>query len=107
EKYRPSSRLVIFGAADEPHAMATAQRSLQRQVVALGRSTGNAEQALSIARAMAMTTYRTPREFGTRFPGGIQGGDPLSGSEPWSYLSARGRAFLDVMSPERFLSLSA
>jgi len=107
EKYRPKSKLVIFGAGAEPHAMATAQRSLQRQVVALGRAAGRPEQALSIARAMGMTTYRTPREFGERFPGGIESGDPLSGSGPWGYLSARGRAFLDVMSPERFLSLSA
>ena len=107
EKYRPKSKLVIFGAGAEPHAMATAQRSLQRQVVALGIKAGEPEQALSIARAMGMTTYRTPREFGERFPGGIESGDPLSGSGPWEYLSARGKAFLDVMSAGRFLSLSA
>ena len=106
ERYRPKSKLVIFGAGAEPHAMATAQRSLQRQVVALGLKAGEPEQALSIARAMGMTTYRTPREFGARFPGGIESGDPLSGSGPWGYLSARGQAFLDVMSPGRFLSLS-
>jgi homoserine O-acetyltransferase len=106
QKYQPRSKLVIFGAGAEPHAMATAQRSLQRQVVALGLKAGEPEQALGIARAMGMTTYRTPREFGERFEGGIQSSDPLSGSGPWSYLSARGRAFLDVMSPGRFLSLS-
>jgi homoserine O-acetyltransferase len=107
EKYEPKSKLVIFGAGAEPHAMATAQRSLQRQVVSLGLQAGRPEAALSIARAMGMTTYRTPREFGERFPGGIENGDPLSGSGPWNYLNARGKAFLDVMSPGRFLSLSA
>jgi homoserine O-acetyltransferase len=76
-------------------------------VVALGLKAGAPEEALAIARAMGMTTYRTAREFGERFSGGIEAGDPLSGSEPWSYLSNRGRAFLDVMSPGRFLSLSA
>ncbi|MFL6733190.1 MAG: alpha/beta fold hydrolase [Sphingomicrobium sp.] len=106
ERYRPSSRLVIFGAGAEPHAMATAARSLQRQVVALGRASGKADEALAIARAMGMTTYRTPREFADRFSGGISGSDPLSRSEPWDYLSSRGRAFLNVMSPGRFLSLS-
>jgi homoserine O-acetyltransferase len=107
ERYRPRSKLVIFGAAAEPHAMATAQRTLQRQVVALGLASGRGEEALSIARAMAMTTYRTPREFGERFRGGIESSAPLAGSQPWGYLGARGKAFLDVMSPGRFLSLSA
>ncbi|MEO6358950.1 MAG: alpha/beta fold hydrolase [Sphingomicrobium sp.] len=106
QEYRPSSRLIIFGAGAEPHAMATAARSLQRQVVALGIVAGKAEEALAIARAMGMTTYRTPREFADRFKGGIDNGDPLSSSEPWRYLSARGAAFINVMSPGRFLSLS-
>ena len=107
QRYQPSSKLVIFGAGAEPHAMATAARTLQRQVVALGIETGKAAQGLAIARAMGMTTYRTPREFAERFSGGIDGSDPLSSSEPWRYLGARGQAFQNVMSPERFLSLSA
>jgi homoserine O-acetyltransferase len=76
-------------------------------VLALGKAAGEAEQGLALARAMGMTTYRTPREFADRFKGGIEDSDPLSSSEPWSYLSARGKAFINVMSPERFLSLSA
>jgi homoserine O-acetyltransferase len=108
QKYQPDCKLILFGAGAEPHPMATAARSLQRQVVALGKSGGKASEALAIARAMAMTTYRTPREFAARFAGGLDGACPLSGSEPWSYLSARGKAFVEsVMSPERFLSLSA
>lgn len=107
QKYRPSSKLVIFGAGAEPHPMATAARSLQRQVVALGKAAGRGSEGLAIARAMAMTTYRTPREFADRFEGGLEGSEPLSSSEPWRYLKARGEAFLNVMSPERFLSLSA
>ncbi|MEO5774172.1 MAG: alpha/beta fold hydrolase [Sphingomicrobium sp.] len=107
QKYRPSSKLVIFGAGAEPHASATAARTLQRQVVALAKAAGKAEEGLAIARAMGMTTYRTQREFGERFKGGIESSDPLSSSEPWGYLSARGKAFINVMSPERFLSLSA
>ena len=107
QKYRPTSKLVIFGAGAEPHPMATAARSLQRQVLALGKAAGEAERGLALARAMGMTTYRTPREFADRFNGGIEDSDPLSSSEPWSYLSARGKAFINVMSPERFLSLSA
>ena len=57
--------------------------------------------------AMAMTTYRTSREFGERFVGGITTSAPLAPSEPRAYLDARGAAFADVMSAGRFLSLSA
>jgi homoserine O-acetyltransferase len=100
-------RLVIISAAAEPHPAATAGRELQRRVVALGLESGKGEEALAIARGMAMMTYRTRDEFAHRFEGGIGECCPRTQSEPGSYLSARGRAFLSVMSPERFLSLSA
>jgi homoserine O-acetyltransferase len=54
-----------------------------------------------------MLSYRTPGEFADRFRGGTVGSDPLGPSEPGSYLSARGEAFTRLMSPGRFLSLSA
>lgn len=100
-------RIVVISACAEPHAAATAVRELQRRVVALGLANGNAEEALSIARGMAMLSYRTQNEFAERFPGGLPDQSPLGPSEPGKYLLARGRAFQSVMSPERFLSLSA
>lgn len=100
-------KLVVISADAEPHAGASATRELQRRVVALGLQTGRADEALSIARGMAMLTYRTPEEFEARFRGGIDGDDPLAQCEAGSYLSARGEAFQEVMSPGRFLSLSA
>ena len=54
-----------------------------------------------------MLTYRTPNEFGQRFDGGIDEASPLCCSKPGEYLRARGQAFRSVMSPGRFLSLSA
>jgi homoserine O-acetyltransferase len=54
-----------------------------------------------------MLTYRTPEEFGERFEGGIADASALGCSEPGAYLRARGQAFVSVMSPGRFLSLSA
>jgi homoserine O-acetyltransferase len=75
--------------------------------VALGLAAGQGEEALEIARGMAMMTYRTSEEFAQRFPGGIEDRCPLTTSEPGGYLRARGRHFLSVMSPQRFLSLSA
>lgn len=101
------ARLVIIGAAGEPHPAATAARELQRRVVALGIEAGRGDEALAIARGMAMLTYRTPQEFAVRFDGGIDEMHPTTASHPGGYLRARGRAFLSVMSPQRFLSLSA
>jgi homoserine O-acetyltransferase len=100
-------RLVVISAAAEPHPASTAARELQRRVVALGLEAGQGDEALAIARGLAMLTYRTPDEFGYRFSGGIEAECPTCVSEPGSYLGARGKAFRSVMSPGRFLSLSA
>jgi len=99
-------RLVVISAGGEPHPLATANRELQRRVVALGLESGKADEALAIARGMAMLTYRTPDEFAARFEGGIDACCPQTASAPGAYLRARGAAFRQVMSPERFLSLS-
>lgn len=100
-------QLVVISAGAEPHPAATAARELQRRVVSLGLQSGRGEEALAIARGMAMLTYRTPTELAARFTGGIGQCCPDSCSEPGAYLRARGEAFLSVMSPGRFLSLSA
>jgi homoserine O-acetyltransferase len=100
-------RLVVISAGAEPHPASTAARELQRRVVSLGLLAGRGDEALAIARGMAMLTYRTPAEFQVRFDGGIADDTPLSSSAPGAYLRARGQAFRSVMSPGRFLSLSA
>ena len=100
-------KLVVISGGAEPHPAATAARELQRRVVGLGLETGRGDEALAIARGMAMLTYRTSEEFGERFSGGIDEASPLTASAPGGYLRRRGRDFIEVMSPERFLSLSA
>ena len=100
-------RVVAISAGAEPHAAATAARELQRRVVSLGIESGKGEEALAIARGMAMLTYRTADEFAERFDGGIAEACPLTPSAPGAYLRCRGDAFRAVMTPERFLSLSA
>jgi homoserine O-acetyltransferase len=100
-------KLVVISGGAEPHPAATAARELQRRVVALGLQSGTGEEALAIARGMAMLTYRTADEFGERFAGGIDEAGSLTASAPGGYLRRRGRDFVEVMSPERFLSLSA
>ncbi len=101
------AKLVVLSAATAPHSFSTAQRELQRRVVALGLEAGRGEEGLAIARGMAMLTYRTAAEFGARFAGGIEAESPLAPSAPGAYLRARGATYPAVMSPGRFLSLSA
>jgi homoserine O-acetyltransferase len=60
-----------------------------------------------LARAVAMTTYRTAREFGERFRGSV----PEHSSDGIvfpveSYLEAAGKRFAAWCPPERFLALS-
>ena len=100
-------RLVVISAGDTPHPAATAWRELQRRVVALGIESGTKNEALAIARGMGMMSYRTSEEFEQRFEGGLDTDDTLGRTDPGGYLRARGAAFQKVMTPERFLSLSA
>lgn len=100
-------RLAAISAGAGPHPASTAARELQRRVVRLGLESGRGEEALAIARGMAMLTYRTAAEFEARFQGGIGDGAVDCCSAPGAYLRARGEAFRSVMSPGRFLSLSA
>lgn len=100
-------RLAAISAPAAPHPSATAGRELQRRAAALGITAGRPEEGLSIARGLAMMTYRTPDEFAERFEGGIADEDPLCASAPGAYLRARGEAYGAVMSAGRFLSLSA
>jgi homoserine O-acetyltransferase len=110
-------QLVVISAAHESHPMATGLRSLQRRVVELGLEHGCAGEALAIARGIAMTTYRTAREFGERFAptadcglrtnslGTLRGQERVS-FEVERYLANRGARFAAKFPPERFLALS-
>lgn len=102
-----AQRLVIVSAPHEPHPTATAMREVQRRIVALSIANKCGAEGLSLARSLAMLTYRSPIEFVQRFKGGISGEDALTRSEPGAYLHSRGQAYRSVMSPGRFISLSA
>jgi homoserine O-acetyltransferase/O-succinyltransferase len=100
-------RLVVISAAHEAHPMSTALRGIQRRVVELGIETGRVRESLAIARGLAMTTYRSSREFADRFES-----TPLSTSDGIAtfpvdeYLRHHGEEFAVRWSPERFLALS-
>lgn len=107
ERYpRLVNRLVVISAADRPHPMATAWRSVQRATVRALAAQGQGAAGLKLARALAMATYRSPQEFKQRFDGGpkrTENGFVLPVEE---YLYARGQAYADSYVPEAFVCLS-
>ena len=68
--------LVAISGGDRAHPYAQAWRALQRRILALGASEGGRREALSLARQLAMLSYRTPEEFALRFdaPPAFDGG---------------------------------
>lgn len=102
-------RIVVISAAHEPHPMSTALRALQRATVELGLRTGHHVEAMIIARGVAMTTYRSAREFAERFPVSARAehvpGAPIE-FDVERYLRHSGERFSERMAPARFLALS-
>jgi homoserine O-acetyltransferase len=101
-------RLGVIAAAHRSHAQASAWRAVQRGIVELGLRAGAAADALRLARALAMTTYRTPGELHDRFGGaaGVStgaGAAPRAAVEAW--LDAHGERFARAWSAEQFLCL--
>ena len=94
--------LVIACAAHRPHPMATALRGLQREIVERGRARGDAKWGLIIARALAMTTYRSADEFEARFGSSATWGSGRPTFPVEEYLRARGEAFSARFDPESF-----
>jgi homoserine O-acetyltransferase/O-succinyltransferase len=100
------SQLVVIGAADRTHPMATAWRSVQRQILRFSIECGRPKEGLKLARALAMSTYRSAEEFEARF-----NGTPARDSERYvfpveQYIFARGNDFADKHSAEAILCLS-
>lgn len=93
-----AEQLVVISAPARPHPMATALRAIQRRTVELGLDTGRARDALAIARALGMTTYRSAAEFAKRFDA-----DPFAAE---SYVIRQGEKFAARFTPARFLALS-
>jgi homoserine O-acetyltransferase len=99
-------RLVLLAGAHRPHPLATAQRSVQRGIVRLGQASGQADQALALARQLAMTTYRGSEEFARRFTAAPEYRDGRFHFPVEDYLEHAGRRFVERFDVERFLALS-
>lgn len=99
-------RLVAISGADCPHPYASAWRALQRRIAVLGRSEGGSRDGLSLARQLAMLSYRTPEEFAERFaaPAALVDGAAVCAST--DYLQACGASYVARTPLTAFLRLS-
>jgi homoserine O-acetyltransferase len=98
--------VLAISAAHRSNALATGWRSIQRAIVRHSLALGDGRGGLALARALAMTTYRTRAELERRFP--VQG-SPGPRSQDFAieqYLRARGSAYAEATRPECFLCLS-
>jgi homoserine O-acetyltransferase len=99
-------RMLILCAAHRTHPMATALRAVQRRIVRLACEAGRPADGLSLARSLAMTTYRSAEEFDRRFDWRPEGGRGAACFPVERYLDARGDDFAARFSAERFTRLS-
>jgi homoserine O-acetyltransferase len=100
------AQLIVIGACDHAHPMATAWRSTQRRIVRFAIESGQAAAGIELARSLAMTTYRSAEEFAARFDGVPSRDDGRFTFPVERYLAARGRDYALRHRAESFLCLS-
>ncbi|HET7931675.1 MAG TPA: homoserine O-succinyltransferase [Rhodanobacteraceae bacterium] len=99
-------KLVALAGAHRPHPLATAQRAVQRGIVRLGLDNDCADAALSLARQLALTTYRGSAEFAHRFAGGAEYRDGRFRLPVEGWLEYNGHRFVGKFDAGRYLALS-
>jgi homoserine O-acetyltransferase len=98
--------IVVISAADRAHPLSTAWRSVQRAMVRYAAKNSDGAEGLRLARALAMTTYRSAEEFAIRFGGEATHVDGRFQFPVEAYLLARGDAYAASYVPEAFVCLS-
>lgn len=99
-------RIIVISAADRPHPLSTAWRSVQRAIVRYALTKNDGLEGLRLARALAMATYRSPQEFNERFAAPPTMRDGRASFPVERYLLARGDAYASAYRPEAFVCLS-
>lgn len=94
-------RLAVIAAAHRSHPQASAWRTVQQGIVEFGVAVGRPQEALALARALAMTTYRTPEDLARRCAKGSGGPTAVQ-----DWLAACGRQFAGGWTAGSFLCLS-
>lgn len=98
------SGVTCISAAHRADPLATAWRSIQREIAEFGLRCGDGAGALDLARRLAMTTYRTRDELRLRFRDPAPGTRDAKGVTAW--LEAAGAKYAGKTSPQHFLALS-
>ena len=98
--------LLAISGGDRAHPYSSAWRGLQRRVARLGTSEGGRREALSLARQLAMLSYRTPEEFAERFDAPVQWQDGNARFPSEDYLDACGASYVARTPLTAFLRLS-
>ncbi len=103
---RKCRRVLALCGAHKPHPRASAQRAIQRAILRLGQQHGCAQQATSLARQLALTTYRGPEALAARFAGKarLHNGHWQRPIESW--LEHNGARFAGCHDAQRYLELS-
>jgi homoserine O-acetyltransferase len=99
-------KALVISCAHHTSPQSTGLRSIQRDIVQLGLEHNCAEQALALARALAMVTYRSCEELSHRFAGSAHIGEEGLDAPIVRYLRARGSAFAQAFNPQAFYCLS-
>ena len=99
-------RLVAIAGAHRAHPLSTALRNLQREIVRLGERLGDTRAGIDLARRLAMTTYRSEREFAERCAAAPVFADGRYQFAEESWLKAAGAHFAAHFGAARFLALS-
>ena len=99
-------RTMVIAAADRSHPLATALRVVQRRIVQAAVADGDEASGIALARALAMTTYRSDVEFEQRFSE-----EPTITPEAVrfpveDYIDHHGKTFARRFSAGQFLCLS-
>ena len=97
-------QLLAISGAHRAHPYASAWRSLQRNIVRSG--VADPRTALSLARQLAMLSYRTPEEFAERFSAPVRIEQDIARCDAEDYLAVCGERYADNWSPTAFLRLS-
>lgn len=98
------SGVTCISAAHRADPLATAWRSIQREIAEFGLRHDDGAGALDLARRLAMTTYRTRDELRLRFRDPAPGTRDADGVTAW--LEAAGAKYAAKTPPEHFLALS-
>ncbi len=99
-------RIVVISAAHESDPLTTTLRSIQRRIVRLGVEAGDEREGVALARALAMTTYRTRTEFAHRFSNIPEQAGSENVFPAEKYVIARGRDYAGRTAASDFLALT-